>query len=109
MSDLAPFVAAVLRDGTVADLKEENADLKKENERLRNLQKELVKFADLVTVSGPPSGTTTTTPIYACGRKDPSIDNEDVLAPAYEDIEVRLHFDPTMSFRKRYDVSFARL
>lgn len=48
MSDLAPFVAATLRDKVVVDLQDENERMKQDNERLRT-----ERAASLVTVTSP--------------------------------------------------------
>ena len=72
MSDLAPSVAAAIRDKVVKELQEENNQ--NDNERLRNVTQELVNFADLVTVTG--SGGS---PIYCCGRKDTTIEYDNPI------------------------------
>jgi hypothetical protein len=48
--ELAPFVAAVLRDRVVQDLSEENKDLLEENEKLRKQLNAQLEFA---CVPGP--------------------------------------------------------
>ena len=58
MSDLAPFVAAVLRDKTVVDLKEENDNLQSEND---NLQSKLDSaLSRMIRITGPGGS-----PVYA--------------------------------------------
>lgn len=74
MSDLAPFVAAAIRDKVVTDLQEENKKLKEENKGLREEVSRLTELRDafsqhpqgpwyLISVTGPRGY-----PLYSTGN-----------------------------------------
>ena len=93
MSELAPLVAAALRDKVVEELQEEVRKLREEKAQLAELAlQELSQMGDLVTIrSNGNNGQ-----IYAYGAKDPSFQYDDVFSWPDVEVEIALRRPPAL-------------
>jgi len=94
MSELAPLVAAALRDKVVEELQEEVRKLREEKAQLAELALDLSQMGGLVTIrSNGNNGQ-----IYAYGAKDPSFQYDDVLSwpDDVAEVEIEMRRPPAL-------------